>query len=281
MQASTVLLTNESGASTVNVPSMANVKIEATNNDVLVLLDSDDEVCPVVDLSDTSYFLDKTKSSNPILVSVDVDKTPHSSSYMKFVRHGSSFQRPPLHHSSSSSSFNIVDALKMTKSRRRSKSDLTAIDFDSIDVREVKYLPPSFDGDVIFILPLIFVDVSSTYGRSMDGMDKMCDGHPWCTTKTTNIQNDFGLFLDVLHVPVIYSAQIHTVIICIAMEVFATAPNGLDRLLCHLLWEMLPQKSQDWNVRYIVQRRCVLRCVMLAFCMFTLHPQRCQELVYI
>jgi hypothetical protein len=27
----------------------------------------------------------------------------------------------------------------------------------------------------------------------MDGMDKMCDGHPWSTTKTTNIQYDFGL----------------------------------------------------------------------------------------
>ena len=27
----------------------------------------------------------------------------------------------------------------------------------------------------------------------MDGMDKMCNGHPWCTTKTTNIQNNFGL----------------------------------------------------------------------------------------
>ena len=28
----------------------------------------------------------------------------------------------------------------------------------------------------------------------MDGMDKMCDGHSWCTTKTMNIQNDFELF---------------------------------------------------------------------------------------
>jgi hypothetical protein len=35
--------------------------------------------------------------------------------------------------------------------------------------------------------------VPSTYGRSMDDIDKMCDGHPWSTTKTTNIQNDFGL----------------------------------------------------------------------------------------
>jgi hypothetical protein len=124
---------------------------------------------------------------------VDVDKTPHSSSCMKFVRHGSSSQHPPLHPSSSSSCFNIIDALKMTKSRRRSKSDLIAIDFDSIDIRHVKYLLPSFDGDVIFILPPINVDASSMYGRSMDGMDKMCDGDPWCTTKTTNIQNDFGL----------------------------------------------------------------------------------------
>ena len=35
--------------------------------------------------------------------------------------------------------------------------------------------------------------VPSAYGRSMDDMDKMCDGHSWCTTKTTNIQNDFEL----------------------------------------------------------------------------------------
>jgi hypothetical protein len=39
MQASTVLLTNESDASTVNVPSMETVKIEPSDDDVLVLLD--------------------------------------------------------------------------------------------------------------------------------------------------------------------------------------------------------------------------------------------------
>jgi hypothetical protein len=82
---------------------------------------------------------------------------------------------------------NIVDALKIIKSRKMSKSDLTAIDFDNIDVHDIKYLPPSFDGGVIFILPGIAIDVSSMYGRFMDDMDKMCDGHPWCTTKITNI----------------------------------------------------------------------------------------------
>ena len=168
------------------------VKIEPSDDDVLVLLDSGEEVCLVVNHFDTSLFSYKTKPSNTVLVFVDIDKTPHNSSYMKLIRHGVSSQRPPLHPSSSSSGFNIVDALKMTKSRRRSKSDLIAIDFDSINVRDVKYLPLSFDGDVIFILPPIAVDISSTCGRSMDGMDKMCDGHPWCLTRRTNIQNDFG-----------------------------------------------------------------------------------------
>ena len=118
MQASTVLLTNESGASTVNVHSIVTVKIEPSEDDVLVLLDSDEDVCPIVDLFDTSHFLHKTKPLNPVLVSVDVDRTPHNSSYMKLVRHGYSSQRPPLHPPSSSSGFHIVDALKITKSRR-------------------------------------------------------------------------------------------------------------------------------------------------------------------
>ena len=97
MRTSIVLLTNEYGASTVNVPSMASVKIESSDNDVLVLLDTDEDVCYVVDLSYTSYFYYKTKHSNHVLVFVNVDKTPHSLLYMKLVRHDFSSQRPPLH----------------------------------------------------------------------------------------------------------------------------------------------------------------------------------------
>ena len=60
-------------------------------------------------------------------------------------------------------------------------------------VRDVKYLPSLFDDDILFILPFMPLGVSSAYDRSMDGIDNMCDGHPSYTTKTTNIQNDFGL----------------------------------------------------------------------------------------
>ena len=86
---------------------MANVKIEPSDDDVFILFDSAEEVCYVVDFSDTSHFPYKTKLSNPDLVSVDVDKTPYNSSYMKLLRHGASSQRPPLHRSSSYSGFNI------------------------------------------------------------------------------------------------------------------------------------------------------------------------------
>lgn len=63
----------------------------------------------------------------------------------------------------------------MTKSRRRSKSDVTTIDFDNIDIHDVKYLPPNFDGDVLFNLLLMNMGVYSTYSCSMDDIDKMCD----------------------------------------------------------------------------------------------------------
>ena len=65
--------------------------------------------------------------------------------------------------------------------------------FDNIDVRDVKYLPSSFNGNVLFLLHYVARGVPSTYGHSMDCMDKICDGHHWCTTKTLNIQNNFVL----------------------------------------------------------------------------------------
>ena len=58
---------------------------------------------------------------------------------------------------------------------------------------DVKYLPSSFNDNILFILPHVTLRVLNTYGSSMNGMDKNCEGHPWCITKTTNIQNNFGL----------------------------------------------------------------------------------------
>ena len=89
-----------------------------------------------------------------------------------------------------------------------SKSVLTTIDFDNIDVHDVKYLSPSFDGDVLFVLPPLSMGVPSAmpYGCAMDGMDKMCDDHLWCTTKPQIFKMILDFPLNVLFVLVIFSA---------------------------------------------------------------------------
>ena len=97
MQASTILLTNQSSASTINIHSMDTTKIEPTTDGVLVLLDPDEDICPIFYLFDASPFPYKAKPFNPVLVSMDVDRPPHSMSRMKLVRHGPSSQCPPRH----------------------------------------------------------------------------------------------------------------------------------------------------------------------------------------
>lgn len=49
---------------------------------------------------------------------------------------------------------NIVEAFKLTKFRKRSKLDLATIDFENLEVCDVKYLSPSFDNDICLCFPL-------------------------------------------------------------------------------------------------------------------------------
>ena len=187
IQGSIVILTNQSIASTIQMPYVANVKLEHDDNIVCVLLYYDDNICATVDLSDTSSLLLKI---TPFQVPLHASKSSCSSLYRKFVCHDTPSQLLSLH--PSSSSIGLI-TIKFTKYRKSSKSYLIATNFENIIVRDVKFLPSSFNGDMLFVLPLMPLGVLSAYGRSRDGMDKMCDGHLWCTTKTTNIQNDFGL----------------------------------------------------------------------------------------
>ena len=70
------------------------------------------------------------------------------------------------------------------------------------------------------------MDVLSAYGYFMSGMNKICDKHPWCTTKTTNIQNDFGIVFMLSSYIII--CNVHMDITCIAMEMSTTTLNELD-----------------------------------------------------
>jgi hypothetical protein len=76
---------------------------------------------------------------------------------------------------------------------RGSKNELKLVNFDKIRYEKVKYIPPTFDGEVVFELPPPSTSSTSSIGKHMDGMDKKYDGHTWCRTKTSNIRNDWGL----------------------------------------------------------------------------------------
>ena len=58
---------------------------------------------------------------------------------------------------------------------------------------KVPFLPPVFDGDVIFELPPCGPSSSASEAKNLEGMDKRYDGHPWCKLMTTNIHNSDNL----------------------------------------------------------------------------------------
>ena len=66
VQSSTTVLTNISCMSTVKLPLLFHVKFEPTENSIFLLSDADDDVCPTVDLFETSsYPFEKTITSTP------------------------------------------------------------------------------------------------------------------------------------------------------------------------------------------------------------------------
>ena len=73
------------------------------------------------------------------------------------------------------------------------KNILKRLDYDKIKTMDVEFLPPTYDGDVLFVLPAMGSSSSHSKAKSMFGMDKRYDGHVWTKTVTTNISNVFDL----------------------------------------------------------------------------------------
>lgn len=86
----------------------------------------------------------------------------------------------------------VVSCLKRLASRSGAKNALSRLNFSTLRTERVPFLPGKFNGDVLFELPLAPPATPST-AKSMAGMDKKYDGHPWCKTMTSNISNDSGL----------------------------------------------------------------------------------------
>jgi hypothetical protein len=68
----------------------------------------------------------------------------------------------------------VVDSLKRIRASKGVRNVFKTLDFDTLDIQRVKFLPSTFNGDVLF--ELLPVDTSGPF-HMMHGMDKRHDGH--------------------------------------------------------------------------------------------------------
>ena len=74
------------------------------------------------------------------------------------------------------------------------KNILKRSDYDMLRIVYFEFLPPSFDGDVMFVFPPpTSSNAAQSKAKFMEGMDKQYDGHIWKKTMTTNISNNLSL----------------------------------------------------------------------------------------
>ena len=90
-------------------------------------------------------------------------------------------------------SVNILNCLKNLASIRGSKNKIATLDYDLLVHKKVHYLPPDFDGDIVFKFPSVCNPSLPYISGNLQGMDKRYNGHAWCRTMTSNIHNQDDL----------------------------------------------------------------------------------------
>ena len=169
------VITRRSSTCTITPPPIVQVKIEPS-------------VQGVIDLSESSK--DDAPHAPPPLVSPIPEAQPPSHTSLsplctpalKLLRASSLVQ-----------SQCIVQSLRKLMQMPIHKNILKRLDYNKIKTMEVEFLPPTYDGDVLFVLPAIGTSSLLSKAKSMFGMDKRQDGHVWTKTVTPNISNILDL----------------------------------------------------------------------------------------
>ena len=152
---------------------------------------------PIIELSseseeESSNVNGQKRSSSVRMVSGQPDIAKSMSTTPSRTPFHSSFSVPPTT-ARVQPRLSIMECLLRLASMHRSRNELSTMDLSTIKHETVLFLPPVFDGDVIFELPPCGPSSSATGGRNLEGMDKRYDGHPWCKLVTTNIHNSDNL----------------------------------------------------------------------------------------
>jgi hypothetical protein len=183
MVASTDLISQLSDMSSIQPLLLHSVKLEKPDNLVNLSNDSSEGALP------------NAPPPTPV-IHIPVGNSKYSEhSKSVFTPVGSSghsnLSRPPCHLNTREYP-NVMQCLRRLASFPGSRNKLATLNYDKIPYHKVQYLPPSYDGDVIFELPPSCA-FASTSKNTMDSMDKRFDGHIWCRTITSNIHNSQSL----------------------------------------------------------------------------------------
>jgi hypothetical protein len=171
MAATTELVTpHRSSTGTVQLTHATRVKVEQAEELITILSDDLDGNSPPVPLPMTSPLL-----SSPLPESGQKSPSPLSH---------------PLSNICHQKCLSVLDSLRRIRASKGVRNIFKTLDFDTLDIQRVKFLPPTFNGDVLF--ELLPVDTSGPF-HMMHGMDKRHDGHAWTKTVTSNIKSDMSL----------------------------------------------------------------------------------------
>jgi hypothetical protein len=183
MAASIKLVLQPSDMSNVQPPLLHSMKLEKPDNLLNLSSDSSKGALLNIPLSTPAAYI-------PVS---DLKCSEHSKSLFNPIGSfsHSNLSHPPFHPNTCEYP-SVMQCLRCLASVPRSRNKLVSIDYDKIAYHKVQYLPPSYNGDVIFELPPSRVS-ASTSKNTIDGMDKRFDGHTWCRTITSNIHNSQGL----------------------------------------------------------------------------------------
>jgi hypothetical protein len=171
MAASTELVTShQSSTGTIQLTPATWVKVEHPEELITILSDDSDGNSPVVASPNRSPLVNSSLPDSS-------QRSPISLSH-------------PAPHTGHQKSLSIVDSLKRIRASKGTRNVFKTLDFDSLDIQRVQFLPPTFNGNVLFELPL--VDPMGPF-HMMHGMDKRHDGHVWTKIVTSNIKSDMSL----------------------------------------------------------------------------------------
>ena len=171
MAASTKLVTpHQNSKGTVQLTPTTRVKLEHVDELITILSDNSDNNSPTVVLPMNSPLV-----NSPLPESSQKSPSPLSCPVPQVVCPTSSC---------------IVDSLKRIRAIKGVRNVFKTLDFDTLDIQRMKFLPPTFSEDVLFKLSA--VDKSGSF-HIIHRMYKRHDGHAWTKIVTSNIKSDVSL----------------------------------------------------------------------------------------